>query len=168
MNATINIICYKQKTLANGEHPLMIRFSKDGKKKYKSLGISIHPQHWDFKKNIPKKNCPNKELIQKIINEHINKYSEQLLIFKASNKDFTLDNLIENLNPVSVKKYTVLELLDIQINQLLQEDRLRYACVFKDLKRSLLPLLYKGIVLINGLLNKITTKFNLKVSVLVG
>jgi len=24
MNATINIICYKQKTLANGEHPIMI------------------------------------------------------------------------------------------------------------------------------------------------
>ena len=138
MNATINIICYKQKTLANGENPLMIRVCKDGKRKYKSLGISVLPQHWDFKKNIPKRNCPNKELIQKIINEHINKYSEQLLTLKASNKDFTVNSFIENLNPVSVKKYTVLELLDMHINQLLQEDRLRYAAVFKELKSSLL------------------------------
>jgi len=59
MNATINIICYKQKTLANGEHPIMIRVCKDGKKKYKSIGISVHPQFWDFQKNTPKRNCPN-------------------------------------------------------------------------------------------------------------
>ena len=45
---------------------------------------------------------------------------------------------MENLNPVSVKKYTVLELLDMHTNQLIQEDRLRYAAVFKELKTSLL------------------------------
>jgi len=41
MNATVNIICYKQKTLKNGEHPLMIRVCKNRKVKYKSLGISV-------------------------------------------------------------------------------------------------------------------------------
>ena len=42
MNTTANIVCYKSKTLANGEHPLMIRICKDGKKKYlsESLGYS--------------------------------------------------------------------------------------------------------------------------------
>jgi hypothetical protein len=35
MNATVNLVCYKQKTLKNGEHPLMIRVSKDGKKSTK-------------------------------------------------------------------------------------------------------------------------------------
>ena len=108
MSTTINIICYKQKTLANGKNPLMIRFCKDGKKKYISLGISVLPQHLDFTKNTPKRNCPNKELIQKIINEHINKYSEQLLTLKASSKDFTVNSLIEKVNPVSVKKCTIL------------------------------------------------------------
>ena len=32
MNATVNVLCYKSKTLSNGEHPLMIRVCKDGKK----------------------------------------------------------------------------------------------------------------------------------------
>jgi len=114
MNTTINVICYKQKTLANGENPLMIRLCKDGKRKYKSLGISVLPQYWDFEKNTPKRNCPNKELIQRIINENINKYSEQLLILKASDKDFTVNSLIEKVNPVSIRKYTVLELFDIE------------------------------------------------------
>ena len=78
-NTTIKIICYKQKTLANGENPLMIRISKDGKRKYKSIGISIQPQYWNFTKNAPKNTCPNKELILKIIAENIHKYSELLL-----------------------------------------------------------------------------------------
>ena len=57
MNATVNVLCYKSKTLSNGEHPLMIRVCKDGKKKYVSLGVSVKPQYWDFEKNRPKRNC---------------------------------------------------------------------------------------------------------------
>ena len=39
MNVAANIVCYKSKTLSNGEHPLMIRVCKDGKKKYKDFRI---------------------------------------------------------------------------------------------------------------------------------
>ena len=62
-NATINVICYKWKTLANGENPLMLRVCKDGKAKYQSLGISVNSKHWNFKKNEPKPKCPNFEQI---------------------------------------------------------------------------------------------------------
>ena len=48
MNATINVVCYKWKVLANGECPLMIRVAKDKKRTMKSLGISVNPKHWDF------------------------------------------------------------------------------------------------------------------------
>ena len=58
MNTTVNIVCYKSKTLANGEHPLMIRICKDGKKKYKSLGVSVNPAHWNFAKNVLKRHKP--------------------------------------------------------------------------------------------------------------
>lgn len=65
MNATVNVLLFKSKTLADGSHPLMIRICKDNKKKYRSLGVSLQSQFWDFEKNKPKRNCPNKELIQK-------------------------------------------------------------------------------------------------------
>ena len=32
MNGTIKVVCYKYKTLSNGESPLMIRVCKDGKR----------------------------------------------------------------------------------------------------------------------------------------
>ncbi len=31
MNATINAVCYKSKTLKNGEYPIMLRICKQGK-----------------------------------------------------------------------------------------------------------------------------------------
>ncbi len=63
MNTCISIVYYTSKTLSNGEHPLMLRVAKDGKKKYNSIGVSIHPQFWDFTKNQPKRSCPNREAI---------------------------------------------------------------------------------------------------------
>ena len=37
MDATISVICYKSKTLANGEHPLMLRIAQNGKAPTKAL-----------------------------------------------------------------------------------------------------------------------------------
>ena len=51
MKATVNILFYKSKALSNGEHPLVIRICKDGKKKYQSIGISVKADFWDFDKN---------------------------------------------------------------------------------------------------------------------
>ena len=67
MSVTISVICFKSKTLANGEHPLMLRITQDRKRVMKSLGISVNPKHWDFIKGEPKPKCPNRELIQSII-----------------------------------------------------------------------------------------------------
>lgn len=67
MKTSISVVCYKWKGLANGESPLMLRVAKDGRRTLKSLGISINSTYWDFDRNEPKSNCPNKELINKII-----------------------------------------------------------------------------------------------------
>ena len=81
MNATISVVCYKSKTLSNGEYPLMLRICKDGKKKYQSLGISVLPRYWDFTRNKPKPNCPNKEYIQKIILDKQTELQQRMLEF---------------------------------------------------------------------------------------
>ena len=87
MDAGVNILCYKSKTLANGAHPLMIRVCKDGKKKYVSLGVSVLPQFWDFTKNQPKKNCPNKAYIEKIIADKSSEFAERIIELKAEKKE---------------------------------------------------------------------------------
>ena len=94
--ATISVICYKSKTLANGEHPLAIRITKDGKRSYKYLGVSVHPKHWDFKKNIPRLNCPNRDLIKKLILETETEYQNLVLEMRSKQKSFTPTSLINS------------------------------------------------------------------------
>ncbi|WP_289684987.1 Arm DNA-binding domain-containing protein [Paramuribaculum intestinale] len=68
---TVEVVCYKYKPLRNGELPLKIRVTKDRKVRYVSLGVSTKPEHWDFKKNQPKADCPNREYIEKLIANRI-------------------------------------------------------------------------------------------------
>ena len=89
MDATISVICYKSKTLSNGEHPLMLRIAQNGKSKYKSLKISVTAKHWDFDRNVPKPNCPSKDLINKIILKTKLEYQQKVLEKKAKKEEFT-------------------------------------------------------------------------------
>ena len=95
MQARINIICYKSKILKDGKSPLMVRVFKDSKIKYKSLGICVHPDHWDFQKNRPKNDCPNRELILKIILEKEASFQKQILELKSEDKEYTASTLID-------------------------------------------------------------------------
>ncbi len=98
MNATVNVVLFKSKTLANGEHPLMICVTKDRKRKYSSMGISVHPKYWNFEKNKPKPNCPNKEVILKIILEKKAEFQQQILELNADKKDYTASTLLTSVS----------------------------------------------------------------------
>lgn len=98
MATGVSILCYKSKTLANGAHPLMIRLCKDGKKKYVSLGVAVLPQFWDFEKNKPKRNCPNKIVIDKLIASKMAEYNVLVVDMMADAKSIPLDRWHRLLN----------------------------------------------------------------------
>jgi len=136
MNAVVNIVCYKQKTLKNGEHPLMIRVTKNRKVKYKSLGISVYPDHWDFQKNRPKNDCPNKELILKTILEKEVEFQKEILELASMQKDYTAASLIASkTNQITARSvggfYAEL------VKQLEKANRINYARSFKHTWYSL-------------------------------
>ena len=97
MNATVNVLCYKSKTLSNGENPLMVCVSKNGKRTYKSLGISVNPLYWDFEKNKPKRNCPDREKIEKLIIDKMKAFNQTILELNATQKEYTSDSLINKV-----------------------------------------------------------------------
>lgn len=123
MDATISVICYKSKTLANGEHPLMLRIAQNGKSTYKSLKISVAAKHWDFERNVPKPNNPNKDLIQKIILKTKLDYQQKILEKKANSEEFTASSLI-NEQKDSIKAKTVEEFYLSLIEDLKQKGRI--------------------------------------------
>lgn len=84
----------------------MIQISKDGKRKYQSLGISIHSDNWDFLKNKPKPNCPDVEYIQKIISEKLLEVHRNILEYNSNGKQYTPTSLLA-VNKSVVKEQTV-------------------------------------------------------------
>ncbi|WP_394701124.1 Arm DNA-binding domain-containing protein [uncultured Draconibacterium sp.] len=98
--ASISVICFKSKNLANGENPLMLQVNKDGRRKYKSLGISVNQSDWDFKKNRPKPTCPDVRYIQQIILNKVTELQKLLLNLGADNQNFPLNNLSKLLKSI--------------------------------------------------------------------
>ncbi|MDR0873318.1 MAG: site-specific integrase [Prevotellaceae bacterium] len=136
MKGTINVLCYKSKTLANGENPLVIRVCKDNKKKYQSLGISVNPKFWDFDKNRPKPNCPNKELILKIILEKETEYQKQILEFQSDKKDYTATTLLLSKKE-NIKSKTVSDFYEEIVASLNAIGKTGNAKIYKDSHNSL-------------------------------
>jgi integrase len=137
MNATVNVLCYKSKTLSNGEHPLMIRVCKNGKKTYKSLGISVNPIYWDFAKNQPKRNCPNKEQIEQLILEKKKAFTQTILELNTTKKEYTTSSLIDTVDKPFIFQ-TVEQVFLSQIEILETTKRTGYALSCKQVYNSLL------------------------------
>lgn len=133
----ISILCYKSKTLANGAHPLMIRLCKDGKKKYVGLGVSVLPQYWDFEKNKPKRNCPNKIMIDKLIASKMAEYNALVVDMMAERKEYTprlLAQAIEQKN----QGRTVAEMYNRLFAEMRDAERLGNLAVYKYSFNSLM------------------------------
>jgi len=79
MSAKIAVVLYKSKTLGNDEHPLLLRVTYKGQRKYVSLGLSCPASLWDEKKQLPKRTHPNKDFIKEAIQRKLLAYQHLLL-----------------------------------------------------------------------------------------
>ena len=137
MDANISIVCFKSKILANGEHPLILRISQGKLRYFKSLGISVKPSLWNFDKEEPKRNCPNREQLLNIMNLTRQKYVDMMFELKVLGKDFTPQSLAE-----SVEKNTNKQNVGTYIQHIVQymtaEKRLGNAKAYTSCYNSLL------------------------------
>lgn len=137
----IAAILYKSNTLANGEHPIVLRISQSKERKYVFLSISCSVDLWDDKNNIPKRHHPNKELFEKIINQAINTYRTKLLELKlvGQKKLLTPHDLIQAIQTDLRKEEAnkVFYFFDQIIARFFQAGKVGTAKVYKDTKRTL-------------------------------
>jgi integrase len=94
-SANLKVTPYKWKVLANGEHPLMLRITKNRQRKYVALGISCSLELWDEKKNAPKNKHPNQLKIKSIITNKIQKYEDAEIEAMREGKRVSAAGLVE-------------------------------------------------------------------------
>ncbi|PXV67337.1 site-specific recombinase XerD [Dysgonomonas alginatilytica] len=137
MSITIDVICYTSKVLKNNEYPLMLRLTKDRQRKYKSIGVSTKFEDWDFNKNQPKPNTPNRDLILELSAKLIGQYRKLVLEFKAEDKDYTLSTLLERVNK-PIKNIPVGDYFLKYISSLKVQKRSGYAASILQVYNSLI------------------------------
>lgn len=133
---TVEVVCYKYKPLKNGELPIKIRITKDRKIRYVNLGVSTKQDHWDFSKNHPKPNCPNREQIEKLIANKISDVKAQIVELKADCKEFTATSLVQKVSNSS-KSVSVGELFQEHLKYLVEMKRTGYMLSIKQTFNSL-------------------------------
>lgn len=144
MATTINVLCYRSKTLKNGEHPLMLCICKDRARKYASLNLSVRAEHWNFEKNEPKPNCPNREHICLLIASKKAEYEKEAIKLKSEGRDYTAGGLHEKIQSPIISR-TVADIFHEYIEHLKQEKRTDY---MKSVQQ-----VYNSLVKYNGHLN---------------
>ena len=137
MKASVEVICYMVRPMKNGEYPLMLRITKSRKRKYVSMGMSVDPKFWDFDKNKPKRNCPNRMAIEKLIATKETEYNNLIIDMTAERKDYTPQSLAQSLENKQQSR-TVEEVYNRLIADLEKSERLGNAAVYKYSRDSLI------------------------------
>ena len=135
-NAAVSVILYKSKILANGEHPIVLRVTKNKQRKHISLGISCAADLWDFDEQCPKRKHPNRNLIEKIINTKKIEYNDEILELNSIGKDYTAESLATNLEK-PFKLTTVFSYYDEIVERLKMAHKIGNANSYRDSKNSL-------------------------------
>lgn len=115
----------------------MLRVTKDRKRKYVGLGVSVNPKFWNFSKNEPKAACPNREYIEMLIADKIKEYSAKIIEFKVAKQDITPTSLVEKVNAQPKSSKTVDDVFKEQMAYLIKAGRKSYAQSIKQTYNSL-------------------------------
>ena len=92
---TITPILYTSKTLANGEHPIMLRVCYNGKRSYKSLGIYCKSTEWNKDRKRVKGSRASK--YNMVITRELTKASDYVLSLEGKD-DYTAATIVKHLS----------------------------------------------------------------------
>ena len=137
LTISVEAICYKVRPLRDNTYPLMLRLTQHRKRKYISLGVSVLEKDWDFKKNLPKKSCPDREAIVKLISDKVSAYNSLIMDLTARQQEFTVSSLIQTLENRR-KVQTVGEMYDYLIDEFRRTDHLGNMSIYQQSKSSLI------------------------------
>ena len=135
---SVKVVLYTSKILKNGEHPVILRLTKDRKQKKISLGFNCLPTQWDDANNTPKKRHPHYKELCITIDSIRNKANREILNLENEGKDYSLEELTNILQADKKRKSgTIFEYFEEIITRKDQTGKVGYANAFIEAKNKL-------------------------------
>jgi site-specific recombinase XerD len=121
---SVKVVPKMNKIKVNGEVPLYIRFIKDRKARFVSLGISIKPTFWDPVNQRLKKGHPNSARANSFISHRVNDARDRIL--RAQDENLYVDlNALKKL-VVGKDKCSFIEYGEMELKQLLDNKQIGF------------------------------------------
>lgn len=114
--ATVAAILYTSKTLASGEHPIMIRICYNGKRKYKSTGLSCSVKLWNETKQEVRERHPLAMNMNAIIGAEVNRLKNIVLEFEFQGQPYSPNSIIETAARKQPTRKTLYDLFEERID----------------------------------------------------
>jgi integrase len=137
-------ILYTSKTLSSGEHPIMIRLTLKGKRKYIGLGVNCKASYWDEINNLPSKKHPQQKELVILINDLVNKLNKKIYVAENSNTPLNLEELANTIIYVDSAPTQQLSVFIDQLCEKLRDDGKNETCkIFRSTKNAWLSFFKK-------------------------
>ena len=136
--AIVKVVLFTSKVLVNGEHPIILRITKNKIRKHISIGINCLPKYWDISKQAPRANHPKRADIMALINKFEKDFSAKIQEYNYLSKEYTIDQLVSAVldNPKSLDALVV-NYIDTLVATLKEEKRMGTAKSNNDCKLML-------------------------------
>lgn len=133
---TTKIVLYKQKTLADGTHPIMLQLTNNRKSFRISLGYKCTNEEWDFEKGKFKRTFYGYKNKNRVLKQMETKAEDVLDKIKLSGKPFTPQSFREEFTGVN-KSITVFEFFEELFDDFDKKGKAGNKIVYKDTRNAL-------------------------------
>lgn len=144
----VKVMLYTSKTLADGSHPLRLRITKDGGRKYISIGENCPLSLWDADKEAPRRSHPEQKRLLALIKKWEAIYADTAKQLQDTGHPFTIDMLIDAVTENSKKPQKerrgamLLNYFQNIVEQLQQAKQVGNSNVYRDTRRVLAKFLH--------------------------
>lgn len=120
--ASIKVVIRKRQN-AQGQHPIIIRISKNRKSSILSIGQSVEEKHWDADRQRVKKSHPNSVRLNNFILKKLTEANDKLLELEGEKRAISAQNVTKQIKPNN-SITTFFELARVYLDQLESQKQL--------------------------------------------
>lgn len=139
--ATVNIVYYTHKTLADGSHPFVVRITKNRKNRWISTGINLLPQFWNKEKNTFRKSVPDekRQEMEAALRKWKEKFSDAAETLAAADEQHDVHAVATKVSEdrKSTRQYKLLSYFDELISQFEKTGNVGNRRVYRDVQNML-------------------------------
>ncbi|WP_223860940.1 site-specific integrase [Spirosoma validum] len=161
--ATVKVVYYTHKTLADGSHPFVVRITKNRKNRWISTGLSLHPKYWNEQKKEIRRSYPETErskLLKKLA-EWQEKYEKVVEMVTDMDEQYDVKSIAAKAveNRKQTRKITLLAYIDSIVEGMVKANQTGNSIVYRDLRNQLHKFIVDEYDTSDVSFDKITVKF---------